>query len=179
MCRVRGALPPDRRAEGRLRCRRRRAKFKAVNNRNRNFTKAKIASRLAHLEKEVGRYIEEAEQADRQETGEARTEKIAHLTSRYHRVRLEMDRMVTLRRKLETAPDGQISLTDPDARAMATRAQHSGHVGYNVQSVVDAETHLIVTHEVTNRGHDRDQLTPMARAAKAALRRADLHATRK
>ena len=128
-----------------------------------------------HLEKEVGRYIEEAERADRQETGEARAEKIAHLTSRYHRVRLEMDRMVRLRRELETAPVEQISLTDPDARAMATRAQHSGHVGYNVQSVVDAETHLIVTHEVTNQGHDRDQRTPMAGAAKAALRREDLH----
>lgn len=118
-------MPPDRRVEGRLCCRRRRAKFKAVNDRDRNFTKAKIASRLAHLE-EVGRYVEEAERADRQETGEARTEKIAHLTSRYHRARLEMDRTVRLRRELETAPDGQISLTDPDARAMATRAQHSG-----------------------------------------------------
>ncbi len=111
------------------------SKFKAVNNRDRNFTKAKIASRLAHLEQEVGRYIEEAERADRQETGEVRTEKIAHLTSRYHRARLEMDRMVRLRRELATAPDGQISLTDPDARAMATRAQHSGHVGYNVQAL--------------------------------------------
>lgn len=141
---------------------------------DRNFTKAKIAGRLVHLE-EVGRYIEEAERADRQETGEARAEKIAHLTSRYHRVWLEMDRMVRLRRELETAPDEQISLTDPDARAMATRAQHSGHVGYNVQSVVDTETHLIVTHEVTNQGHDRDQLASMAGAAKAALRREDLH----
>lgn len=151
------------------------SKFKAVNNRDRNFTRAKIASRLAHLEKEVGRYIEEADRADRQETGEARAEKVAHLTERYNRVRVEMDRMVRLRRELETAPDGQISLTDPDARAMATRAQHSGHVGYNVQSVVDAETHLIVTHEVTNQGHDRDQLAAMAREAKAALQRDDLH----
>ena len=83
--------------------------------------------------------------------------------------------MVRLRRELETARDGRISLTDPDARAMATRAQHSGHVGYNVQSVVDAETHLIVTHEVTNKGHDRDQLAAMAREAKAALQRDDLH----
>ena len=106
-------MPPDRRAEGRLCCCRRRAKFKAVNNRDRNFTKAKIASRLVHLEKEVGRYVEEAERADRQETGEERAEKIAHLTSRYHRVRLEMDRMVRLRRELETAPDEQISLTAP------------------------------------------------------------------
>lgn len=150
------------------------SKFKAVNNRDRNFTRAKIASRLEHLEKEVGRYIEEAERADRQETGEARAEKIAHLTRRYHRVRQEMDRMITLRRELDSAPDGQISLTDPDARAMATRAQHSGHVGYNAQSVVDAETHLIVTHEVINQGHDRDQLTPMAGAAKTALHRDDL-----
>lgn len=151
------------------------SKFKAVNNRDRNFTKAKIASRLEHLEKEVGRYVEEADRADRQETGEARVEKIAHLTRRYHRVRQEMDRMITLRRELESAPDGQISLTDPDARAMATRAQHSGHVGYNAQSVVDAETHLIVAHEVINQGHDRDQLTPMASAAKTALHRDDLH----
>jgi len=151
------------------------SKFKAVNNRDRNFTQAKIASRLAHLEKEVGRYIEEADRADRQEAGEARAEKVAHLTARYHRVRVEMDRMVRLCRELETAPDGQMSLTDPDARAMATRAQHSGHVGYNVQSVVDAETHLIVTHKVTNRGHDRDQLAAMAGEAKAVLRRDDLH----
>lgn len=151
------------------------SKFKAVNNRDRNFTRAKITSRLAHLEKEVGRYLEEAERADRQETGAARAEKVAHLAGRYHRVRLEMDRMVRLRRELETSPDGQISLTDPDARAMATRAQHSGHVGYNVQSVVDAETHLIVTHEVTNQGHDRDQLAAMAREAKAALQRHELH----
>jgi len=58
---------------------------------------------------------------------------------------------------------------------MATRAQHSGHVGYNVQSVVDAETHLIITHEVTNQGHDRDLLTAMATEAKAVLKREDLH----
>ncbi len=76
---------------------------------------------------------------------------------------------------LAGAPDGQISLTNPDARAMATRAQHSGHVGYNVQSVVDAETHLIVTHEVTNQAHDRDLLAKMARQAKAVLQRENLH----
>jgi Transposase DDE domain len=55
------------------------------------------------------------------------------------------------------------------------RCQHSGHVGNNVQSVVDAETHLIVTHEVTNQGHDRDQLTAVATQAKAVLKREDLH----
>lgn len=73
------------------------------------------------------------------------------------------------------APDGQISLTDPDARAMATPAQHSGHVGYNVLGIVDAETHLTVTHEVTNQGHDRDLLTTMATQAKAVLQRETMH----
>lgn len=76
---------------------------------------------------------------------------------------------------LDDAPDGQISLTDPDARAMATRAQHSGHVRYDVQSVFDAETHLIVTHEVTNQGHDRDLTTKRVTETKAVLQREDLH----
>lgn len=151
------------------------SKFKAVNNRDRNFTKGKIASRLAHLEAEVERYLEEADRIDRQETGAARTERAAHLSGRFHRVRHEIERLMALDRALVDAPDGQISLTDPDARAMATRAQHSGHVGYNVQSVVDAETHLIVTHEVTNQGHDRDLLTKMATQAKAVLQREDMH----
>jgi len=151
------------------------SKFKAFNNRDRNFTKAKVASRLAHLETEVGRYIEEADRIDRQETGEARSERTNHLIGRYVRIRKEIERLLAVQEALTDAPDGQISLTDPDARAMATRARHSGHVGYNVQSVVDAETHLIVTHEVTNQGHDRDQLTPMASAAKTVLKREDLH----
>ena len=150
------------------------SKFKAVNNRDRNFTKGKIASRLAHLEAEVGRYIEEASRIDRQETGAARAERVAHLTCRYRRIRKEIERLLAMEEKLTDAPDGQISLTDPDARAMATRAQHSGHVGYNVQSVVDAETHLIVAHEVTNQGHDRDLLTKMALQAKVALQRDDM-----
>lgn len=151
------------------------SKFKAVNNRDRNFTKGKIASRLAHLEAEVERYLEEADRIDRQETGAERAERAAHLSGRFHRVRHEIERLMALDKALVDAPDGQISLTDPDARAMATRAQHSGHVGYNVQSVVDAETHLIVTHEVTNQGHDRDLLTKMATQAKAALQRDDMH----
>jgi transposase len=61
------------------------SKFKAVNNRDRNFTKGKIASRLAHLEAEVERYLEEADRIDRQESGAALTERAAHLSGRFHR----------------------------------------------------------------------------------------------
>lgn len=145
------------------------SKFKAVNNRDRNFTKGKIASRIEHLEESVERYIEEMVRVDRQEDGEIRPQKVAHLAQRYGRIRQEIRRLQEMDRVLSDTPDGQISLADPDARAMATRAKHSGHVGYNVQTAVDTATHLIVAHEVTNVGHDLDQLAPMAKAAKVAL----------
>jgi hypothetical protein len=70
---------------------------------------------------------------------------------------------------VRTAPDQQISLTDPDARSMATSGKGTGIVGYNVQTAVDVEHHLIVAHEVTNVGHDRTQLVPMALKAQEAI----------
>ena len=66
-------------------------------------------------------------------------------------------------------PDQQISLTDSDARSMATSGKGCGIVGYNVQSAVDTEHHLIITHEVTNVGTDRSQLAHVAKETKATL----------
>jgi len=152
------------------------SKFKAVNNRDKNFTKGKIASRLAHLEADVERYITEMVRLDRQEEGEVRAERFASLAQRYGRLKQEIERLKAMDTALADAPDGQISLTDPDARAMATSARNSGLVGYNAQCAVDTETHIIVAHDVTNKGFDRDQLSPMAVAAKAALGRDELHA---
>ncbi|MEO1538271.1 MAG: IS1182 family transposase [Pseudomonadota bacterium] len=150
------------------------SKFKAVNNRDRNFTKAKIASRIKHLEASVENYIQQMVRIDRQESGKHRAEKVENLARRYGRIRQEITRLKHMDQALETTPDGQISLTDPDARSMATSARRSGLVGYNVQSAVGTETHLIVAHEVTNIGNDRGQLAPMAKAAKAALRRDEM-----
>ncbi len=152
------------------------SKFKAVNNRDKNFTKGKIASRIAHLEASVERYIDEMVRVDRQEEGETRIEKLAHLGRRHGRIRQEIQRLQDMNRAVKDAPDNQISLTDPDARAMATSAKGSGFVGYNAQAAVDAETHLIVTHDVINDGHDREQLSPMAKGAKAALGRDEMSA---
>ncbi len=70
---------------------------------------------------------------------------------------------------VDAAPDTQVSLTDPDARAMSTNARSSGTVGYNVQTAVDTTHHLIVAHEVTNVGSDRRQLANMAKQAQAVI----------
>jgi len=67
---------------------------------------------------------------------------------------------------LREAPDGQVSLTDPDARSMAISGKGTGVVGYNVQTAVDTRNHLIVAHEVTNVGHDRAALATMAEQAR-------------
>ena len=150
------------------------SKFKAVNNRDKNFTKGKIASRIAHLEASIDRYLKEMVRIDRQEEGEARAEKIANLAQRSDRIRQEIQRLQDMGRALKDAPDSQISLTDPDARSMATSARGSGFVGYNAQAAADTETHLIVTYDVINDGHDREQLSPMAKEAKAALRRDEI-----
>ncbi len=150
------------------------SKFKAVNNRDKNFTKGKIASRIVHLEASIDRYLKEMVRIDRQEEGEVRAEKIANLAQRSDRIRQEIQRLQDMDRALKEAPDSQISLTDPDARSMATSARGSGFVGYNAQAAADAETHLIVAHDVINAGHDREQLSPMAKKAKAALGRDEI-----
>ncbi len=150
------------------------SKFKAVNNRDKNFTKGKIASRTAHLVASIERYLEEMVRIDRQEEGEVRAEKIANLAQRCERIRQEIERLVDMGQALRESPDSQISLTDPDARAMATSAKGSGFVGYNAQAAVETESHLIVAHDVINAGHDRDQLAPMALEARAALGRDEM-----
>jgi transposase len=73
--------------------------------------------------------------------------------------------------RLQDTPDEQISLTDPDARSMATSGRGTGMVGYNVRTAVDTRHHLIVAHEVTNIGNDRGQLASMSEQARDATAR--------
>jgi transposase len=145
------------------------SKFKAVNNRDRNFTAAKMKRRLAQIEKSVARYLEQLDSADRQEPSPALAMRTTRLKEKIDKLKEEMERLEGLEVQRQAAPDQQISLTDPDARSMATSGRGSGVVGYNVQTAVDTEHHLIVTHEVTNVGNDRAQLSPMAKQAKVVL----------
>ena len=145
------------------------SKFKAVNNRDRNFTAAKMKRRMAQIEESVARYLHQLDSADRQEPSLARTMRTTRLKEKIERLKEEMGRLKELDARRQETPDQQISLTDPDARSMATSGRGSGTVGYNVQTAVDTEHHLIVTHEVTNVGNDRSQLSHMAKQTKATL----------
>ena len=145
------------------------SKFKAVNNRDKNFTRAKMDRRMAQIEESVARYLQQLDTADRQEPSEALKTKTSRLKEKIEKLKEQMQRLEILKVKMLATPDQQISLTDPDARSMATSGRGSGVVGYNVQVAVDTEHHLIITHEVTNVGTDRSQLSPVAKEAKATL----------
>ncbi|MFQ5974438.1 MAG: IS1182 family transposase [Alphaproteobacteria bacterium] len=145
------------------------SKFKAVNNRDRNFTQAKMQRRMEQIEKSVARYLDQLDSADRQEPSVATATKTARLTEKIAKLKEEMGRLEALEAQMRAAPDQQISLTDPDSRSMATSGRGSGVVGYNVQAAVDTEHHLIVAHDVTNVGSDRAQLAEISKQAKAVL----------
>jgi hypothetical protein len=144
------------------------SKFKAVNTRDKNFTRASIKRRMEQVEASISRYLAALETADRQD-GELAEAKSVRLKEKLTSLREQMRALQALEVEVHAAPDQQISLTDPDARAMATNGKGTGLVGYNVQVAVDAEHHLIVAHEVTNVGHDRGQLANMAGQARVAM----------
>jgi transposase len=145
------------------------SKFKAVNNRDRNFTRAKMDRRMAQIEESVARYLQQLDTADRQEPSEALKAKTSRLREKIAKLKEQMQLLEVLKEQMLATADQQISLTDPDARSMATSGRGSGVVGYNVQVAVDTAHHLIITHEVTNVGTDRSQLSSVAKEAKAAL----------
>ena len=140
------------------------SKFKAVNNRDRNFTRAKMKRRLLEVENSIERYLEQLAGSDQLEPAGDNTLK---LEDKIAAMREEMARLKKLEARMLAAPDKQISLTDPDARSMKSRG--TGMVGYNVQTAVDTTHHLIVAHEVTNVGSDRRQLARMAKQTKSTL----------
>jgi transposase len=145
------------------------SKFKAVNNRDRNFTRAKMARRMQQIEDNVARYLHQLDTADRQDPTAAISSRVDRLHEKISRLREEMARLKALEQQVQEAEDGQISLTDPDARSMATSGRGSGVVGYNVQAAVETDHHLIVAHDVVQTGSDRAQLVAMAQKAKQAL----------
>jgi transposase len=145
------------------------SKFKAVNSPDKNFTQAKVTKRIADLEASIARYLGEMDRADRDggNDPELAVAQVARLGEKIEVLKTKMAELRVMEQAVEAAPDKQISLTDPDARAMKTRG--AGIVGYNVQTAVDAKHHLIVTHEVINEGHDHGQLSQVTGDARAVM----------
>jgi len=140
------------------------SKFKAVNSRDKNFTRAKMKRRLEAVESSIERYLAELAEADQNEPPADDAEMLQNKVSK---LREEMARLKKLEVRMLEVPDKQLSLTDPDARSMKSRG--TGLVGYNVQSAVDSKHHLIIAHQVSNVGSDRSQLSPMAKEAKSVM----------
>ena len=147
------------------------SKFKAVNNRDKNFTAAKMKRRMAAINESIERYLTSMDTADRAEPELAALKK-GRLQDKIDALKQQMEQLKQIEVQMNASPDNQVSLSDPDARSMKNR--EGGIVGYNVQTAVDAQHHLIVAHEVTNEGVDRDQLAAMAEKAKAALGASEL-----
>ena len=124
--------------------------------------------RLEQIDQSIACYLSQLDTADRQgpTVPEAKT---TRLKEKIAKLREEIERLNALNARMMASEDKQISLTDPDARSMATSGKGTGMVGYNVQSAVDTTRHLIVAHEVTNVGTDRSQLSNMAEQARTEV----------
>ena len=144
------------------------SKFKAVNTRDKNFTATKLKKRMEQVAEHIAGYLADLDTADRLE-GEAAEARGVRLKDKIDLLRAQMQALKAMEAEVAASADGQVSLTDPDARAMATSGRGSGIVGYNVQSAVEAEHHLIVAHDVVMTGSDRRQLASMSEKAKAAM----------
>src|ERR1700757_1055814 len=118
------------------------SQFKAVNTRDKNFTKGKVERRRRQLEESVARYLAQLDTADLQEPSETLAAKTTHLKEKLAKLATEMRKLDAYEKEMLASPDQQISLTDPDCRSMATSGRGSGGVGYNLQVGVDSQQHL-------------------------------------
>ena len=155
------------------------SKFKAVNAKARNYTREKLRRRLSEIDEAIARYLTELDRADDvlSKTGMTMPEaRIARTMKKLAHYKKEAATLRAVEERMDTTGETQVSLTDPDCRAMATTSKQPRVVGYNVQSVVETKHHLIVAHEVTNHGYDRDALSTMARAAKDIMASEEIEA---
>jgi transposase len=143
------------------------SKFKAVNSRDKNFTRKSVKQRIKKTEANIERYLAKLDAADREEP-EIREVTAEELKAKIASMAAKLDELNARAIEVEAHPDKQVSLTDPDARSMMKPGGGSV-VGYNVQTAVDSKHHLIVHHEVVNAAMDRHQLSSVAKGAKAAL----------
>ena len=144
------------------------SKFKAVNNKSKNYTPAKVQAHIERTEKSIQQYLSQMDTKDGDEKDidtTVSTSKLAWLEQR-------LVELKALEIQVNEHPDKQVSQTDPDARLMKTQHMQR-QVCYNVQSAVDTKHHLIVEHDVTMTT-DRGQLTLVAEQVQKTLGKQDI-----
>ena len=130
------------------------SKSKGVNARDKNFTRGKVKKRLGRLRDAIAGYLASLDAADREENIN-RAASCERLRGKLALLQAQVHKLKAMETAVEAAPDHQVSLTDPDTRLMVTGDRLAGVVGYNVQTAVETEHHLIIAHEVTNQVGDR------------------------
>ncbi len=141
-------------------------RIKAVNNKGRNFTKNSLAKFIKGVDERLDEYLKRLDEDDATEsgTGGSRTKNLA---DKIEALRAKRDGYNAMLNDLERRGEDQISLTDPDSRAMATHTKVG--VGYNIQVAVDAKNKMIVEQAVSNQVVDMGLLTQTAQAAREIL----------
>jgi len=148
------------------------SKFKAVNSRDKNFTRRSVKLRIKKTQANIDRYLAKLDTADKEEPEIAEVT-ATELKQKIASMEAKMDELKGYEAEVEAQPDKQVSVTDPDSRSMK-KAGGGSTVGYNVQTAVDSKHHLIAAHEVINATSDRSQLASMAGKASEALGAKDL-----
>jgi hypothetical protein len=141
------------------------SKFRAVNNRTRNFTSKKLERTLLEIDAKIAAYLSELDTQDAER--HARAEQTGNLQEKIAALQARREQYLLYQQTLAESGASQLSLTDPDSRSMPV-AQGT-LVGYNVQVAVDAKHKLIVDHELTNAVTDQHQLSALAVLAKETL----------
>jgi len=145
------------------------SKFKGVNNKRRNYTKTTIKRRIEIAEKHVESYLTRLDELDKKIDS---TDSIP-LVKKLVRIKKHLKGSKDIESKIMSGETSQVSLTDPDSRAMKSNSI-GRTIRYNVQTAVDAKHHLIIGHYVTNAVVDRAELSKIAKEAQTVLDRKDL-----
>lgn len=148
------------------------SRFKAVNSKAKSYTRGKLKQKLGEIDKAIERYLMELDRADEAlaKTGSTvPTSQIVRASRKLAHLQKEAERYRSIEERMDATGETQVSLSDPDAKSMTTTPRMPKVIGYNVQTAVEAKHHLIVAHEVTTFGYDRDALSSMAIAAREAM----------
>ena len=141
-------------------------RIKAVNSRDRSFTRAAIQRDLKRIDERLEHYLQQMNEADANDVGEG-TRSVDRLQEKIASMRNRRAVLEGHRTALDESGEAQLLLTDPDSRAMQSSTRVG--VGYNAQIAVDTKYKLIAEQQVHNKVSDLGLLAETAAVARENL----------